>query len=121
MMGERQRASQCVVRVRVPPLAGPGPIGSLRPGLPAGVHRTVGNGRMESGPLYTRAEEALIREGILGPQGVPLCPRCGGGLDRRDIPPRPDVAYVRTRLLIVCNGCGRSVVLDRHRGDRPEA
>jgi hypothetical protein len=72
------------------------------------------------GRLYTRAEETAIREGIQSLLETPRCPRCGGGLDRREVPPRPDVAYVRNRLLIVCNGCGRSVVLDQDpRGNRP--
>ena len=42
-----------------------------------------------------------------------VCPRCGSPLDRRPIPPRPDVSYVRTRLWVVCPGCHRSAVVDR--------
>jgi uncharacterized protein with PIN domain len=41
------------------------------------------------------------------------CPRCRVELDRRPVPPRPDVSYVRDRLWVVCPSCHRSLVLDR--------
>lgn len=41
------------------------------------------------------------------------CPRCGAPLERRSVPPRPEVAYVRDRIWLVCGGCGASGVLDR--------
>lgn len=46
--------------------------------------------------------------------GEPLsCPRCGVPLDRREVPPRRDVSYVRDRVWLVCPACHRSVVIDR--------
>lgn len=49
--------------------------------------------------------------------GHPLdCPRCSVPLDRRSVPPRRDVSYVRDRLWLVCPSCHRSVVLDRREG-----
>ena len=41
------------------------------------------------------------------------CPRCGGLFDRTDIPPRPDVPYVRDRLWLICATCGTGLVVDR--------
>jgi hypothetical protein len=88
--------------------AAPGP-------LQQGAFRIAGpkGGEADSRRLFSRAEEALIRRAV-ALDGAPLsCPRCDGGLDARAVPPRPDVAYVRDRILLVCNGCGRSLVLDR--------
>jgi endogenous inhibitor of DNA gyrase (YacG/DUF329 family) len=42
------------------------------------------------------------------------CPRCMTPLDRRTIPPRPDVSYVRDRIWLACPRCHRAVVLDRN-------
>lgn len=42
-----------------------------------------------------------------------LCPHCGSPLDRREVQPRPDVAYVRERIWLLCGRCGRSGVIDR--------
>ena len=42
-----------------------------------------------------------------------LCPVCGSGLDRRPVPPRPDVSYVRERLWVSCPRCHLGTVLDR--------
>ncbi|MFP3948460.1 MAG: hypothetical protein ACOC8K_01850 [Gemmatimonadota bacterium] len=41
------------------------------------------------------------------------CPRCGAPLERREVPPRSDVSYVRERIWLLCASCGRSGVLDR--------
>jgi len=41
------------------------------------------------------------------------CPHCGSPLDRREVQPRPDVAYVRERIWLLCGRCGRSGVIDR--------
>lgn len=41
------------------------------------------------------------------------CPRCRVPLDRRAVPPRRDVSYVRDRLWLVCPVCHRTIVLDR--------
>lgn len=71
--------------------------------------------------LFSRAEEDRIRRSVDQDGGPIPCPRCGGGLDVRGIPPRADVAYVRDRILLVCNGCGRTLVVDRRdaKGGRP--
>lgn len=41
------------------------------------------------------------------------CPRCAVPLDRRAVPPRRDVSYVRDRVWVVCPTCHRTAVLDR--------
>jgi hypothetical protein len=46
--------------------------------------------------------------------GAPLlCPVCETPLDRREVPPRTDVSYVRDRLWVSCPACHRTAVLDR--------
>jgi endogenous inhibitor of DNA gyrase (YacG/DUF329 family) len=61
---------------------------------------------------YTDDEIHLLGAALA--EGAPLkCPRCGAPLDRRPVPPRRDVSYVRDRLWLVCPGCHRTVVLDR--------
>ena len=42
-----------------------------------------------------------------------VCPHCVVALDRRDVPPRDDVSYVRDRVWLDCPSCHRTVVLDR--------
>ena len=49
----------------------------------------------------------------LGQGSQPCCPRCGGALDLTPVGPRPDVAYVRNRLLIQCSDCKLKAVVDR--------
>ncbi len=45
--------------------------------------------------------------------GEPLtCPECAVPLDRRPVPPRPDVSYVRDRVVVVCPSCHAAAVLD---------
>lgn len=47
-------------------------------------------------------------------EGRPLiCPDCAVPLDRRPVPPRRDVSYVRDRVWLVCPRCASTVVLDR--------
>lgn len=47
-------------------------------------------------------------------EGRPLeCPDCDVPLDRRPVPPRRDVSYVRDRVWLVCPRCASTVVLDR--------
>lgn len=49
--------------------------------------------------------------------GRPLaCPRCSAVLDRRIVPPRRDVSYVRDRVWLVCPSCHATGFLDRSEG-----
>ena len=41
------------------------------------------------------------------------CPVCDVALDRRSVPPRRDVSYVRERLWVSCPRCHRTTVLDQ--------
>ncbi|MGW8265451.1 MAG: hypothetical protein ACWGSQ_03735 [Longimicrobiales bacterium] len=61
---------------------------------------------------FTVAEERSLRRAILR-EGDPPCPRCGGRLDLTRVPPRPEVAYVRDRVLIQCSSCKLKGVVDR--------
>ena len=63
---------------------------------------------------YTRDEEdRLVEELRAGRTAV--CPRCGGVLSDRRVQPPDAVPYVRDRVWLTCEGCRRSVVLDRRR------
>lgn len=63
---------------------------------------------------YTPDEEVRLKD-LLSRERELACPRCGGGMDRQSVPPRPEVAYVRDRILVICRGCQRSAVFDRRR------
>ena len=57
-------------------------------------------------------ETRKLRE-AWGKGEVPECPRCGSGLRVLPVPPRPDVAYVRDRLVFSCSTCGFRAATDR--------
>ena len=64
--------------------------------------------------LKERMRERKSSGDSLDHGSAPLpCPRCGSPLDRREVQPRPDVAYVRERIWLICGRCGRSGVIDR--------
>ena len=65
---------------------------------------------------YTTAERHALEHTLA--HGGRACPRCAGALELRDVPPRPEVSYVRDRVWLVCGGCGASAVIDRRRIDR---
>lgn len=65
-----------------------------------------------------RAEEATRLLEALARAESPLCPRCGGAMERTDLPPRPDVPYVRRRILLLCGSCRASTVLDHREVER---
>ena len=65
---------------------------------------------------YTPEERHALERSVA--RGGRACPRCGAALEVRDVPPRPEVAYVRDRVWLLCGGCGGSAVLDRRRIDR---
>lgn len=44
------------------------------------------------------------------------CPRCRVAMDRRRVPPRRDVSYVRDRVWLTCPACRGTLVLDRREG-----
>jgi hypothetical protein len=65
---------------------------------------------------YTRDEEARLAREMTGGR-EPRCPRCGAAMSAQDVAEPEGVAYVRDRVWLTCEGCGRSVVLDRRRID----
>ncbi|MBT8398120.1 MAG: hypothetical protein HKO65_09675 [Gemmatimonadetes bacterium] len=56
------------------------------------------------------AEEKAIQEELR--QSGASCPRCRAAFRTTPIPPRGDVAYVRTRVLVECDRCGLRAALD---------
>lgn len=64
------------------------------------------------GDAFTEWERRALGAALRSGEGLE-CPRCGTGLDRREVPPRPDVSYVRHRVWVTCPSCHRSAVLDR--------
>lgn len=61
---------------------------------------------------FTPEERQSLRQELLSGRSV-MCPRCRATMDRREVPPRPDVSYVRDRVWVVCPRCHASAVLDR--------
>lgn len=61
---------------------------------------------------YTLEERRSLRRALVSGEPL-LCPACGTFLDRREVPPRADVSYVRDRVWVVCPECHGSAVLDR--------
>lgn len=59
-----------------------------------------------TGVGFTAAERRRVRVALAG-SGEPACPACGTLLVRRPVD-RPDLSYVRHRVLLVCPGCQRS-------------
>ena len=68
-------------------------------------------------PEHFTADERRALERLLA-AGQSVCPRCGSALDRREVPPRADISYVRDRIWLLCGGCGATAVLDRERIER---
>lgn len=61
---------------------------------------------------YKPEEEASLRHALK--QGHPLhCPKCGSPLRARPVLRPPLVSYVRDRVLLECDACGRRAVVDR--------
>jgi len=61
---------------------------------------------------YTSDELRALAAALEGRRSL-VCPRCATLLDRRSVPPRPDVSYVRDRMWLVCPGCHATGILDR--------
>lgn len=61
---------------------------------------------------FTEGERRALGASLRSGEAL-LCPRCGTRLDRRPVPPRDDVSYVRDREWVSCPTCHRSAVLDR--------
>ncbi len=51
-------------------------------------------------------------------RGGSACPRCGSELETREVPPSGQVSYVRSRVWLLCGGCGGTAVVDRRRIER---
>jgi len=65
---------------------------------------------------FTAAERRELERSLAA--GRSVCPRCGSALDRREVPPRTDVSYVRDRIWLLCAVCGATGVVDRDRIER---
>lgn len=68
-------------------------------------------GRRMQGNFSAEEERQLGEQ--LAQDSQPSCPRCEGVLNLTPVGPRPDVAYVRNRLLIQCSACKLKGVVDR--------
>lgn len=66
---------------------------------------------MKPHPSYSGEEHRRLRRSFLLGERLE-CPRCRVELDRRAVPPRPDVSYVRNRLWVSCSRCHATAVLD---------
>ena len=68
-------------------------------------------------PIFSGDEQQQILTAIDRHDAL-RCPRCDTVLIRVKVGPREDVAYVRDRVWLRCETCGRHAVLDR---DAPPA
>jgi hypothetical protein len=59
----------------------------------------------------TPQEEKALRDDMRRGE-TPGCPHCGTRLTGTPVPPRPDVSYVRDRVILNCSSCDFRVVLD---------
>lgn len=64
---------------------------------------------------YGSRDAAEMRRAFRSGEAVE-CPRCGVAMDRRPVPPRTDVSYVRDRVWLLCPGCRGTLVMDRREG-----
>lgn len=64
---------------------------------------------------FSAEEERALQES-LSLDHPPECPRCGGPMNLTDVPPRSEVAYVRSRVLLHCRRCHLKCVVDQARG-----
>jgi transposase-like protein len=72
----------------------------------------------EGGAQYTPLELAQIREEFTSGK-MPLCPRCGVSMTRREIGGGSfGLGYARQRDWLICAKCRRSAIFDIHRGTR---
>lgn len=62
-------------------------------------------------PSYSPAERRALAEAVRQGQH-PFCPACGVALARHEIAPKPELPYVRRRVLLICPSCKRSVAVD---------
>jgi ribosomal protein S27AE len=72
----------------------------------------------DSRAQYTPAELHDIRGKFVGGQ-MPMCPRCGVAMTRREIGGGSfGLGYARQRDWLICPKCRRSAIFDVHRGTR---
>ena len=62
--------------------------------------------------FFTPEEERNLQLELAG-GSTPLCPRCGSPMGTPPVPPKPEVAYVRTRAILQCRPCNLKCVVDR--------
>jgi len=67
---------------------------------------------------FTEEERRRIAALVGGGERAPPCPRCGRPLQLREIPPRADLPYVRSRLWLLCDRCEATAVFDRRALER---
>lgn len=61
---------------------------------------------------YDAQEKRELRNRIARGEAAPPCPRCGGPCAVVRAEPRPDVAYVRNRVVARCGTCRRSAAVE---------
>lgn len=77
--------------------------------------------RNTRGGAFGRVDAAAVRA-AWSRGDPPRCPRCDVALDPAPVPPRGDVAYVRSRVVLVCRNCRRTVSVElRDRRDRHDS
>ncbi len=60
---------------------------------------------------YSPAQRRALAD-ALGRGERPLCPACGAPVAQHAVGARPELPYVRHRVLLICPACKRSVAVD---------
>lgn len=66
---------------------------------------------MTAGGGFDAAQRRELEEALRAGTSL-LCPECGAELTQQRVEPRPEVAYVRRRVWVLCPGCRRTAGLD---------
>jgi hypothetical protein len=67
--------------------------------------------RLKERRAFTAAEARALARALRAGEAA-SCPRCGAVLAASEVRKPPDVAYVRTRTLLICTDCGASGAVD---------
>ncbi|HSM35901.1 MAG TPA: hypothetical protein VK837_05820 [Longimicrobiales bacterium] len=76
----------------------------------------AGVGLLKARRPFSAGESRRLEQALRNGEPV-ACPRCGADLAASEVRKPPEVAYVRTRTLLVCPGCGASGAVEARVAD----
>ncbi len=60
---------------------------------------------------YSPAERRVLADAVRCGER-PICPACGAAVAQHPVGAKPELPYVRHRILLICPSCKRSVAVD---------